>query len=130
MRDQPRSRGLGDVYKRQKCDRAMIRQVFANLIGNAIKYGRKRHTVVIEIGGERSGMDNIYYVKDNGIGFAMEDAKRIFEVFERLHCSDEFEGTGIGLSIVKRVVERHGGRVWAQSGVEEGATFYFSIPAG
>ncbi len=108
----------------------MIRQVFANLIGNAIKYGRKRHTVVIEIGGARSGKDNVYYVKDNGIGFAMEDAKRIFEVFERLHGSDEFEGTGIGLSNVKRVVDMHGGRVWAQSGVEEGATFYFSIPAG
>lgn len=113
-----------------KCDRTMIRQVFANLIGNAIKYGRKRHPVVIEIGGARSGRDNVYYVKDNGIGFAMEDAKRIFEVFERLHGSDEFEGTGIGLSIVKRVVERHGGKVWAESGVEEGATFCFSIPAG
>ena len=82
----------------------------------------------IEFGGWIESGNAIYYVKDNGIGFPMEQVGRLFEVFERLHPPDEFEGTGIGLATVKRIVQRHGGEVWAHSKANEGATFYFSIP--
>jgi len=109
-------------------DKRMVKQVFANLLSNAIKYSRPRETSVIEVGGWAEKEKNVYYVKDNGIGFPVEDADRIFEVFERLHPSEEFEGTGVGLAIVKRVIDRHGGEVWAQSKVDGGTTFYFSIP--
>jgi PAS domain S-box-containing protein len=109
-------------------DKTMIRQVILNLLSNAIKYSRTKMITAIEFGGWIETGNAVYYLKDNGIGFPMEQAGRLFEVFERLHPPDEFEGTGIGLATVKRIVQRHGGEVWAHSKVNEGATFYFSIP--
>jgi PAS domain S-box-containing protein len=109
-------------------DKTMIRQVIMNLLGNAIKYSRVKATTDVEFGGWAEEGRVVYYVQDNGVGFPMEHVERLFEVFERLHPSDEFEGTGIGLATVKRIIQRHGGAVWAQSKVNEGSTFYFSIP--
>lgn len=109
-------------------DKTMIRQVILNLLSNAIKFSSARPVSLIKFGGRLESGRVVYYVKDNGIGFPMEQAGRLFEIFERLHPPDEFEGTGIGLATVKRIVERHGGEVWAQSKVNGGSTFYFSIP--
>ena len=109
-------------------DKTMFRQVFANLLSNAVKYSKPRETATIEVGGWAEEQRNVYYVKDNGIGFPAKYADKIFEVFERLHTSEEFEGTGVGLAIVKRVIDRHGGEVWVHSKVDGGTTFYFSIP--
>jgi len=112
-----------------KADRTMIRQVILNLLSNAVKYSRMKTSTDVEFGGWAEEGRVVYYVQDNGVGFPMEQGERVFEVFERLHSSEEFEGTGIGLATVKRIVQRHGGEVWAQSRVNEGAIFYFSIPA-
>ncbi|MCX5814714.1 MAG: PAS domain S-box protein [Proteobacteria bacterium] len=109
-------------------DKKMVRQVLINLMGNAIKYSRPKGAALIRVGGWMEEDKNTYYVKDNGIGFPMEEIDKIFEVFERLHGSDEIEGTGVGLAIVKRVVLKHGGGVWAEAKADEGATFYFSLP--
>jgi PAS domain S-box-containing protein len=108
---------------------AMIRQVWVNLIGNAIKFTQGRELGVIEIGakeGEDGGW--IYYVKDNGAGFDMRYADKLFGVFQRLHTQQEFRGTGVGLALVERIVQRHGGRVWGEGEVNCGATFYFTLP--
>lgn len=112
-----------------QADDALLAQVWINLISNAIKYSSKSERPAIEIGSETENGETIFYVKDNGAGFNMEFASKLFGVFQRLHKSEEFEGTGIGLSIVKRIVTRHGGRVWAEGKVNEGARFYFSLPA-
>ena len=109
-------------------DAAMIRQVLANLLDNAIKYTRLQPEAVIEMTGVQSGNENVYCVKDNGAGFDMQEAGKLFGVFQRLHSAEEFEGTGIGLAIVKRIAERHGGHVRAEGKVGEGATFCFSLP--
>jgi len=109
-------------------DIAMLRQVFVNLFSNAIKFSRTREMPRIEVGATRDGNEIVYYVKDNGVGFSMEYADKLFGVFQRLHGVEEFEGTGIGLAIVKRIVARHGGRVWAEGKVNEGATIYFALP--
>ena len=106
----------------------MIRQVIVNLLSNAIKFTRPRETACIEVGGWPEESHNVYYVKDNGVGFDMQHAGRLFKVFERLHNGEEFGGTGVGLSIVQRIVARHGGRVWAEGKIDEGATFYFTLP--
>jgi PAS domain S-box-containing protein len=111
-----------------KGDKTMIRQVLTNILSNAVKYSMPREITVIEVAGRSEEDENIYSVKDNGIGFPMEHANKLFEVFERLHVAEEFEGTGLGLAIVKHVIKRHGGRVWAEGKPDEGATFYFSIP--
>jgi len=111
-----------------KGDSAMLRQVFVNLLTNAIKFSRCRETPQIKVGAFIKGNETVYYVKDNGVGFDMRYVDKLFGVFQRLHGMDEFEGTGIGLAIVKRIVSRHGGRVWAESKLDEGATIYFSIP--
>ncbi len=109
-------------------DLAMMRQVWVSLLDNAIKFTRKKSAAAVEVGGRTEGRENIYYVKDNGAGFDMQYADRLFGVFQRLHGVDEFEGTGVGLAIVKRIVTRHGGRVWAEGKVNEGAVFYFAVP--
>ncbi len=110
-------------------DEIMIEQVLKNLVSNALKYAGTRRTVKIEAGGWRSGIENTYFIKDNGVGFDMKDAGRLFTVFERLHPGEDFPGTGVGLTIVHRIVRRHGGRVWANSKPGKGATFYFTLPA-
>jgi PAS domain S-box-containing protein len=109
-------------------DSAMMRQVFVNLLSNAIKFSRPRETARIKVGGSIEGNEAIYYVKDNGVGFDMQYVDKLFGVFQRLHGVTEFEGTGIGLAIVKRIITRHGGRVWAEGKVNEDATIYFALP--
>jgi light-regulated signal transduction histidine kinase (bacteriophytochrome) len=100
-----------------------------NLLSNAFKFTTGRETARIEVGALRQGEESVYYVRDNGVGFDMKYADKLFGVFQRLHAREKFEGTGIGLSIVQRIVQRHGGKVWADSRPEEGTTLYFSLPA-
>lgn len=109
-------------------DRALIHQVFANLISNAIKFTRPKDAPTIEVGGWSEGDEDIYYVKDNGVGFDMQYKNKLFGVFQRLHSEPEFEGIGVGLAIVHRIIQRHGGRLWAEGEVNKGATFYFTLP--
>lgn len=115
---------LGSV----RADMSMLKQVWINLISNAIKYSRKQPVSKVEIGRIDTDNEIHFYVKDNGVGFDMNYAHKLFEVFQRLHKVQEFEGTGVGLALVKRIVVRHGGRVWAASRTGEGAVFYFSLP--
>jgi signal transduction histidine kinase len=110
-------------------DRPMLRQVFTNFVSNAVKFSGRAERPLVEIGGERRNGENVYWVRDNGVGFDMRYAGKLFGVFQRLHRSDEFEGTGVGLAIVQRVVVRHGGRVWAESSPGAGASFFFTLPA-
>jgi light-regulated signal transduction histidine kinase (bacteriophytochrome) len=109
-------------------DRAMLRQVLVNLLGNAVKYTRRKSPAEIEVGFENDDEGRVaIYVRDNGAGFDMKYADKLFGVFQRLHHSDEFEGTGIGLANVRRVIARHGGRTWAEAKVGAGATFHFTL---
>lgn len=108
---------------------ALIRQVWVNLIGNALKFTKKRQQAVIQIGAKEDGQNGwIYYIKDNGAGFDMRYADKLFGVFQRLHNQQEFAGTGVGLALVQRIVKRHGGRIWATGEVDRGAAFYFTLP--
>jgi light-regulated signal transduction histidine kinase (bacteriophytochrome) len=117
-----------DELPRAMGDCSMIRQVLENLISNAIKFSRKVDRPIITVGSVPNDDYNIYFVKDNGIGFDMKYIATIFVVFQRLHNSNDFEGTGVGLAIVEQIIIKHGGRVWADSKQGEGATFYFSLP--
>jgi PAS domain S-box-containing protein len=113
---------------RAHADRALMQQVWANLLGNAFKYSGKRVDARIEVGGRQDADENVYWVRDNGVGFDMRYAGKLFGVFQRLHGMEEFPGTGVGLAIVQRVVTRHGGRVWAEGQPGQGACFHFSLP--
>jgi signal transduction histidine kinase len=111
-------------------DSSMLKQVMTNLVSNALKYSNKKAKSVVEIGSYAENGHHIYYVKDNGAGFDMRYYDKLFGVFQRLHSANEFEGTGVGLALVHRIVSKHGGKVWAEGKVDEGATFYFSLPTG
>jgi light-regulated signal transduction histidine kinase (bacteriophytochrome) len=112
---------------RMNCDEGLIKQVFGNLIGNSIKYTRRSSDVVIEIGQTLAGGTPAFFVRDNGAGFEMKYADKLFAPFQRLHKATEFEGTGIGLATVQRIVQRHGGRIWVEAEPDNGATFYFTL---
>lgn len=110
-----------------KADASLLKQVFINIIDNALKYSSKNPNPQINIGSLRQNNELVFYIKDNGVGFDMKYADKLFGVFQRLHRSDEFSGTGVGLAIVNRIITRHGGRIWAEAGVNSGATFYFTV---
>jgi len=107
-------------------DAALLKQVFTNLIDNAFKYTQLREAAVVEIGSRKIGDEQVFIISDNGVGFDMQYAGKLFDVFQRLHRAEDFAGTGVGLAIVQRIVQRHGGRVWAEAAVDRGATFYFT----
>lgn len=111
-----------------KGDSSMLRQVMQNLISNALKYSMKKEKPLVEIGAYRGNGENVYYVKDNGVGFNMQYYDKLFGVFQRLHSATDFEGTGVGLALVHRIIAKHDGRIWAEGKENEGATFYFSLP--
>jgi light-regulated signal transduction histidine kinase (bacteriophytochrome) len=110
-----------------ECDPILVRQVLQNLICNALKYSRPRSPAKIEIGQTEKDGQTVFFVKDNGVGFDMRYSDQLFGVFKRLHVDEEFEGTGIGLATVDRIVQKHGGRIWAEAEIDRGATFYFTL---
>ncbi|HPU56438.1 MAG TPA: response regulator [Verrucomicrobiota bacterium] len=112
-----------------RADLPLFRQVFVNLLSNAFKFTRNNSKTIIEVGSRNGAGEVIFFVRDNGAGFDMNYAQKLFKVFQRLHSEDEFEGTGVGLSIAYRIVHRHGGRIWAESQLNKGATFYVAMPA-
>ena|GEM_PF-2751500 len=118
IRDLPETKG----------DTSLMRQVWRNLIGNALKFSSHNEKPIIEIGGYTDSNECIFFIKDNGVGFDMKYSGKLFGVFQRLHKDTEFEGTGVGLAIVQRIIHRHGGRIWAEGKVNEGAEFYFTLP--
>ena len=111
-----------------KGDINMIRQVWINLISNAVKYSGTKENQRIEIASSRQGGQSVFFVKDNGVGFDEQYKDKLYKVFQRLHGADEFEGTGVGLALVEKIISKHGGKVWAESEIGKGATFYFSLP--
>jgi signal transduction histidine kinase len=117
---------VGELFSAE-CDPALMKQVFVNLLSNAVKYTRKKDRAVIQVGLRRENDQRVIFVRDNGAGFDMEYAGKLFGVFQRLHKARDFEGTGVGLAIVQRIVRKHGGRIWAEAKLDEGATFFFTI---
>jgi light-regulated signal transduction histidine kinase (bacteriophytochrome) len=110
-----------------ECDALLMRQVITNLLSNAIKYTRQRAPAVIEVGQTQQGADTVVFVRDNGVGFDMKYADKLFGAFQRLHRAEDFEGTGVGLATVKRIIHKHKGRVWAEAELNQGASFYFTL---
>ncbi|MGC2185537.1 MAG: CHASE3 domain-containing protein [Terriglobales bacterium] len=117
---------IGDLSS-AKCDPGLMKQVFINLLSNAVKYTRKRDHAVIQVGQMEQNHERVIFVRDNGAGFEMQYADKLFGVFQRLHKACDFEGTGVGLAIVQRVIRKHGGRIWAEAELDHGATFFFTI---
>jgi signal transduction histidine kinase len=113
-----------------ECDQGLIKQVLINLIGNSVKYTRPRDVAVIELGQTTVDGEQVIFVRDNGAGFDMKYADKLFGAFQRLHRHEDFEGTGVGLATVRRIVQRHGGRIWAEAELDKGATFYFTLGLG
>jgi light-regulated signal transduction histidine kinase (bacteriophytochrome) len=109
-------------------DRTLIKQVYANLLANAVKFTMYKNPAQIEAGGYTEDNEDVFYIKDNGTGFDMAFYDKLFGLFQRLHNNPDFEGTGVGLAIIQRIVHKHGGLVWAEGKVDEGATFYFTLP--
>ncbi|MDP3065347.1 MAG: ATP-binding protein [Methanobacteriaceae archaeon] len=118
LEEMPKTRG----------DRALLTQVFQNLLSNSIKFTREKNPALVEVGAQEDEDKITYYVRDNGAGFDMKYVEKLFGLFQRLHSPEEFEGTGVGLSIVQRIVKRHGGRVWGESELDKGASIYFTLP--
>ena len=110
-----------------ECDPGLMRQVFQNLLSNAVKFSRLRSTAVIEVGQKDRDGTPVVYVRDNGVGFNMKYSSKLFGVFQRLHRQEDFDGTGVGMAIVQRIVHKHGGRIWAEAELDKGATFYFTL---
>jgi light-regulated signal transduction histidine kinase (bacteriophytochrome) len=106
----------------------MIRQVIYNILSNAVKFTKYKEQALITVGCTITAEEYIFYIKDNGVGFDMDFSRKLFGIFQRLHTVDEFEGSGIGLVTVKKIIQRHGGRVWIQGSIDLGAAVYFAIP--
>jgi light-regulated signal transduction histidine kinase (bacteriophytochrome) len=113
-----------------EADPSLLKQVWLNLLANALKYTRKRDSAVITIGSRQENGTGSYFVQDNGAGFDIKYAEKLFGVFQRLHLADDYEGTGVGLALVQRIVHRHGGKIWAEASVNLGATFHFTLAGG
>jgi signal transduction histidine kinase len=117
---------IGELFSAE-CDPGLMKQVFMNLLSNAVKYTRRQAHALIQVGQTMQNGEPVIFVRDNGVGFEMQYADKLFGVFQRLHKARDFEGTGVGLAIVQRIIRKHGGRIWAEAAVDQGATFFFTL---